>query len=99
MPEKEQVVSLDVVKQLLAEQARQNAENLAEVIRAVKAPNVIEQQKLDQMQKEAAQKLADRKSQAASVLETINARKLTQQYCVHMQPNGAGQCAYVMEKN
>jgi len=96
----EQTVSIDVVKQLLAEQAKQNAENLAEVIKAVKAPNVIEQKKLDAESKAVQDAQEARKQQSESTLLDIKRKGQSQRICSHEhQKTGQTHGVFVMEKS
>jgi hypothetical protein len=89
MPEKNDNIS--ITKQDLAE-------IVSAAIAAAKAPNVIEQQKLDAQAAVIKQQQEYRKTIGASVREDMENRRQIQQICSHEHPNGASRSVYVMEK-
>ena len=93
------VVSMDVVKALMAEQAAENARNLAEVIKALKQPTVLEQAKLDKAAADLAVEQENRAKVAKGALEEINNKRNLQQWCTHEHKNGDSRCVYVAERS
>ena len=84
-----QTVSLDVVKQLLAEQQKQNSENLAAVIKAIKEPTALEQKALDKQAQELLSKNESRKRLAGEVITQIENKKYLQSVCSHQHGDAA----------
>src|ERR1700721_2639108 len=96
----EQTISMEMVKQLLAEQAAENAKNLATIIAALKAPTEIEQAQIDKAAVAAETEKAYRKKTAEGALEQMNQKRATQQWCTHThKETGKTRCVYVMERS
>ena len=84
-----QVVSMEVVKQLLSEQAKQNAENLEKVIRTIKEPTVLEQKTLDKQASELLAANEARRKTAGEVKQMIANKKWAQSVCSHQHADAA----------
>ena len=67
-------------------------------IAAAKAPNVIEQAKLDREKQQIEQDQANRLKTSQGVLDDIKAKRFTQATCSHEHPDGHTHCVYVMER-
>jgi hypothetical protein len=92
-----QVLSVEVVKEMMAAQAKQNAESLAEVIKAIKAPTMLEQKTLDREAREELAKNEGRKRTAQEVLQTIAGKKQAQLICNHKHKDGTTHLVHVQE--
>jgi len=92
-----QTLSMEAVKEMMAEQAKQNAAALAEVIKAIKAPTVLEQKELDKQEREALAANENRKKQAQQVLATMAMKKQGQAVCNHKHPDGNTHLVHVQE--
>lgn len=97
--QKEAGISLAVLRELLAEQSRQNAEQMKIVIEELKKPTVLEQKKLDQEAKEILERNQDRKDNAAGMLKQIENKKFLQTTCSHKHRNGGSHCVMVNVQN
>lgn len=95
---KEGSVSLKDLKEILADQAKQNAEQLKTVIEELRKPTVLEQQKLDREAKEILDKNQERKENGAALLIKIENQRLTQSICTHKHRDGNSHCVWVQEK-
>jgi hypothetical protein len=89
MPEKQESINLS--KQDLAD-------IITAAVAAAKAPNVIEQAKLDEQKAELVQKQKYRAATAQSVRDDIENKRLIQSICSHEHPNGASRSVYVVER-
>lgn len=90
MPEKD-TQELRLTKQDLAEL-------IAAAVTAAKTPNVVEQRKLDQEQKQIEEDQAQRLAVSAGVLEEMKQKRWTHLNHSHEQKNGQSKCAYVHDK-
>lgn len=97
MPE-EKSISIDVVKQMLAEQARQNGEMLKEVIQELKKPTILEQKALDAEVKRILDANEERKTNSAGMKQQMADKALTQAICSHTHRDGNSHGVFVMEK-
>ena len=66
-------------------------------VSATKAPNAVEQQKLDQMQKQIKQDNENREKTSRDVLQSIEQKKFSQQVCSHEHKNGDTHCVHIQE--
>jgi len=96
--EREQTVSTSELKEILAEQARQNSEQLAQIIAAIKQPTVVEQQKIDAAKLELEARNQERKDNSAAMLQKIEGDRLTKLSCTHQHQDGNSHCVLVTEK-
>jgi|SRR5580704_4684832 hypothetical protein len=87
MPEKD---SISLTKQDLAD-------IISQAIAAAKAPNVIEQQKLDAQAEETKQKQEYRKSISLSVKEDMENKRAVREVCSHEHANGNSRSVWVQE--
>ena len=71
---------------------------IAETVKAAKAPNVIEQQKLDQEEKARELAQEQRKNLSESVLADKENKRVVQHICSHEHKSGDSHCVYIMEK-
>jgi len=83
------VVSMDVVKELLAEQARQNAENIERIIKVIKEPTALEQKALDKQEREVREANESRRKTAEDVKRGIENKKWLQSVCSHQHNDAA----------
>jgi hypothetical protein len=88
----------DAKEATLAITARDLQDIITAAVAAAKAPNVIEQAKLDEQRAEMVQKQQYRQATAQSVRDDIENKKLIQQVCSHEHPNGASRSVYVTER-
>lgn len=91
-------ISTEELRKILADQAKQNAEQTAEIIRELKKPTVLEQRALDREQKEIQDKNEERKANAGAMLQKDREKKFTQATCSHKHRDGNTHCVFVMEK-
>lgn len=96
--EREQTISTSDLKEILAEQARQYAEQTKEIITALKQPSVVEQQKLDAEKKEIELRNQERKDNSAAMLQKIENDRMTKLSCTHQHQDGNSHCVLVTEK-
>jgi hypothetical protein len=78
-------VSLKDLKEILAEQSRQNAEQLKTVIEELRKPTVLEQKQLDKEHEELLQKNQERKDNAAAMIAKRESKRNLQRICSHKQ--------------
>jgi hypothetical protein len=74
-------------------------EILAEVIKAVKEPTVLEQRKIVKQEEEIRQAQEDRKKLAESLIQDKENKRTNQRICSHEHKNGDSHCVYIIEKN
>jgi hypothetical protein len=91
-------ISLRDLKEILAEQARQNAEQMKTVIEELKKPTLLEQKQLDAEAKAILEKNQERKENAAGMLIKIENKRAVQRICSHKHRTGQSHCVYIMEK-
>jgi hypothetical protein len=84
-----QTVPMEVLQQILAEQAKQNAANLEAVIRTIKEPTVLEQKTLDKQAAEAKAANEARQKTAKEVLQGIQNKRWLQSVCSHAHNDAA----------
>jgi hypothetical protein len=90
-------ISMNDLKAILAEQSRQNAEQLKEIIEAIRKPTVIEQEQLDKLAEKIRSDNENRKSLAGAVKGQIEGKQRLQHWCSHEHPNGNTHCVYIQE--
>lgn len=86
------------LKEILADQARLNAEMLRETIAAIKAPTANEQHKLDADALRVEQEQKERKALAQSIIQEAENKKALQAICSHEHRNGDSHAVYVQER-
>jgi hypothetical protein len=91
-------VSIDVVKQMLAEQARQNSEMLKEVIQELKKPTLLEQKEIDKEIQRIKDANEERRVNSLGIKQQMADKRLNQQICSHKHRDGHSHCVFVMEK-
>lgn len=74
-------------------------EILRDVIREVKAPNVVEQKKLDEQARQTEIAQDNRRKQADLMIEDQKNKRFVQRACSHEHRNGDSHCVYIIEKN
>lgn len=74
-------------------------EIIATAIAAAKAPNAVEQDKLDRLKQEIILANQNREKLGKQVLQDIANKRLTQMLCSHEHRNGDSHGVYIMEKN
>ena len=99
MAEEAKSLSIELVKQMLAEQARQNSENLKEVIQELKKPTVLEQKALDAELQRIKDANEERLSNSAGIKQQMADKAMNQQICSHRHRDGHSHGVFVMEKN
>lgn len=79
------------------------ADDLKEIIQtaieAAKAPNVLEQRKLDAEMKAVESAQQDRSDQSDQIKAAIQAKRSTQRICSHMHRDGGSHCVYILDGN
>lgn len=101
MPEETKSISIDVVKEMLKEMQRQNAEMLASVIKELKKPTVMEQKAIDQEVERIKAANEERKANSAGVLQQMRDNRFQQTVCSHKHSSAEGghsHGVFVMEK-
>lgn len=98
MPEETKSVSIDVVKEMLAEQNRQSAEMLRSVIQELKKPTILEQRELDREAAEIMAKNEERKTNSLGIKQQMADKALNQAICSHTHRDGNSHCVFIMEK-
>ena len=94
----EKTISIDVVKQMMAEQAKQNSEMLASVIQELKKPTVAEQKALDAELQRIKDANEERKGNAAGILMKMQQDRFEKETCTHEHRNGVSHGVKVEEK-
>lgn len=92
-------VSVEQLKEILAEQQRMFAQQTAALIEAMKKPTVMEQKALD---KEAAELLArneERKANAAGMKIKRDSDRASKRTCRHQHPKGDTHCVWIQERS
>lgn len=74
------------------------AELIAAAVTAAKAPNVVEQKKLDREQKQIEEDQAQRLAVSAGVREEIKQKHWTHLNHAHEHKNGQSKCGFVQDK-
>ena len=87
------------LRQILADQAKQNAEMIREVITEIKKPTVLEQKKLDEEAKELLDRNQERKDNSAGVLAQIEHKRSMQRICTHKHRDGNSHCVHIQEQS
>ena len=96
----EKSISLSDLKQILADQARQNAEQLATVIQELKKPTVLEQQQLDREKAELLAKNEERKANAQGQKQILAEKRAIQRICSHKHARtGDSHCVFIHERS
>lgn len=91
--------TLSMLKEILAQQSKQQAEQLKTVIAELKKPTEIEQKKLDEEAKAILQRNEERKENAAGMLQKIENAKWVHKTCTHKHRDGHSHCVLIHEKN
>lgn len=91
-------ISIDVVKQMLAEQARQNGEMLREVIQELKKPTALEQREIDKEIQRIKDANEERRVNSQGIKMQMADKRLNQEICSHKHQNGHTHCVFVMER-
>lgn len=73
-------------------------EIITAAVAAAKAPNAVEQRKLDAEQKQIEQDQENRKKTSGQVLQGIENNKWVKRTCSHEHKNGDTHCVYVQER-
>lgn len=94
----EKTISIDVVRQMMAEQARQNAEMLKEVIQELKKPTILEQKELDKEVEKIRAANEERKANAAGILMKMQQDRFEKETCSHEHRNGVSHGVFIQEK-
>ena len=94
----ERSLSIDVVKQMMMEMQKQNAENLSAIIQELKKPSVLEQKSIDAEIKRILDANEERKTNSQGILQQRNDKEMTQAICSHKHSNGNSHCVLVQEK-
>jgi hypothetical protein len=98
MSEEPKTISIDVVKTMLAEQARQNAEMLKEVIQELKKPTLLEQKAIDAELERLKAANEERRVNSEGIKMQMADKRLNQSICSHKHRDGNSHCVFVMEK-
>ena len=98
MANEEKSVSMSELREILAAQAKQNAEALKTVIEELKKPTAIEQKQLDAEAKKLMEANEERKSNSGAILQQIENKRQMQRICTHKHRDGNSHCVYVMEQ-
>lgn len=72
-------------------------EIIATAIAAAKAPNVVEQQKFDEQQRQIDEDRRQREILSQSVLADLEQKRQLQQICSHEHKNGDSHCVFIQE--
>lgn len=94
----DKTISIDVVKQMMADQAKHNAEMLREVIQELKKPTVLEQKQLDKEIENLKAANEERKGNAAGILAKMHGDEIERQICTHKHKDGNSHGVFVAEK-
>jgi hypothetical protein len=87
------------LKEILADQARLNAELLRETIAEIKKPTQAEQRELDATKLRVEQEQKERQALSKSLVEEIENKKTIQRLCSHEHRNGDTHAVYIQEKS
>jgi hypothetical protein len=74
------------------------ADLITAAVTAAKAPNTVEQKKLDQEQKQIEEDQKQRLAVSASVIEEMKQKRWTHLNHSHEHKNGASKCTFVQDK-
>lgn len=94
----EKSLSIDIVQQMMKEQARQNAEMLKEVIQELKKPTVLEQKEIDAEIQRIKFANEERKANSAGILQQMHDKQISQTICSHKHRDGNSHCVFIYEK-
>lgn len=92
-------ISIDQLKEILAQLGAQNLEGVKAAIEASKQPTVLEQKQLDEAEKAKQANLEERRANAAGQKQIIENRQFTQKFCTHKHPNGHSHIVLVYDNN
>lgn len=101
MPEETKTISIDVVKQMMMEMQKQNAEMLASVIQELKKPTVLEQKAIDAEIARIRAANEERKTNAGGILQQMEDVRFQRTVCTHKHSSAEGghsHGVFVMEK-
>jgi hypothetical protein len=98
MSEEPKTISIDVVKEMLKEQAKQNAEMLASVIQELKKPTLLEQKAIDAEIERIRLANEERKTNSQGILQQMRDKAATQAICSHKHRDGTSHGVFIMEK-
>lgn len=88
-------LSTSALKEILADQARQNAENLRTIVDELKKPTEIQQKELDRLDAEAKARQEERKANAGAQKQLIENKRFNQSVCSHKHRHGNTHCVLV----
>lgn len=74
------------------------AKDLQDLVAAIKAPNVLEQQKINKEMQEQLEKNNDRKETAAGVIALQKQKRDIQRICSHKHKNGQSHGVFITER-
>jgi hypothetical protein len=94
---KEETVTLttSALKEILADQASQNADNLRTIVEELKKPTVLEQKELNRLDRETKDRQEERKANSDAQKQKIENKRLNQQICSHKHRDGNSHCVLV----
>lgn len=99
MPEETGTVSISVVKQMLHEMQRENAQMLATVIQELKKPTILEQKEIDAEIKRIQDANEERKTNAQGIMQQMADKQANQAICSHKHRDGTSHGVLIWEKN
>lgn len=97
--QKEGGISLALLREILAEQSKQNAEQLKSVIEELRKPTALEQKKIDEEVAELISKNEERKSNAQAMIKKSEDKRALQRICTHKGSDGHTHCVFVHDNN
>lgn len=89
---------IDVVRQMLAEQSKQNAEMLASVIQELKKPTLLEQKAIDAEVQKIQAANEERRANSEGIKQQMREKKGFQAICTHKHRDGNTHGVFIMEK-
>lgn len=98
MPNEEKSVSMSELREILAQQSKENAAALKTVIEELKKPTAIEQKQLDAEAKKLLDANEERKANSGAILQQIENKRQLQRICTHKHRDGNSHCVYIMEQ-
>lgn len=98
MSNQDAVVTVKDLKDILAEQSRQNAEQTKALIEELRKPTILEQRELDSEAASILQKNSERKDNAQAMIQKRNDKRAMQRICTHHHNNGGTHCVFIHEQ-
>lgn len=100
LKEKDTGISVSALKELLAENNRQNAENMRVIVEQMKKPTVLEQKELDAEAKKVLERNEERKANAAGQKMKLENKRVNQRVCNHKHRlTGQSHCVEIIVQN